>query len=260
MSKIYDALQIAYGERPASPDQAIDVTGKVQESKAYDSPSTLIPVEPLVSIKKFYQEPELLALAQNIAAHLPSPDKNVIQFISAKKGEGTSTLVRELALACAQHSRKPVLLVEADLKQPSQYQAFQMEASPPLDHVLKEGKALDGAVSQFHNSNLFLACLSSKIQAALTERNFFSPSDMWKLVRERFSLVLLDSSPVGITSDSLALCETVDGIVLVVEAEKTRSAVVKSVRDQILMREGNLLGIVFNKRKLHIPNFIYKFL
>ena len=60
--------------------------------------------------------------------------------------------------------------------------------------------------------------------------------------------------------DSLAICETVNGVVLVVEAEKTRSAVVQNVKKQILMREGNLLGIVFTKRKFHIPKFLYKFL
>jgi Mrp family chromosome partitioning ATPase len=82
---------------------------------------------------------------------------------------------------------------------------------------------------------------------------------MWKLVREQFSLILIDSSLASVTADSMSLCETVDGIVLVVEAENTRSVVVKKVRDQILMQEGNLLGIVFTKRKLYIPEFFYKF-
>jgi Mrp family chromosome partitioning ATPase len=83
---------------------------------------------------------------------------------------------------------------------------------------------------------------------------------MWKTARERFSLILIDSSPASVTADSLAICETVNGVVLVIEAENTRSAVVQNVKKQILMREGNLLGIVFTKRKLHIPKFIYKYL
>ena len=201
-----------------------------------------------------------MVMAQNIAALLPGPDKNVIQFIGSRKGEGTSTLVREFAMVSAQHSNKPVLLVEADLMQPSQYRAFGIEAKSPLDHVLKEGKALDGVVSQVDKSNLFLATLSSKVQSALTARTFFNPTDMWKIVREQFSLILIDSSPASVTADSMALCETVDGIVLVVEAEKTRSAVVKKVRDHILMQEGNLLGMVFTKRRLYIPEFFYRFL
>ena len=254
MSKIYDALQIAYGEKLAAEKEPIDVP-----SVSLSSPS-LLPVQRASAIERFYKDSELMVMAQNIAALLPSPDKNVIQFIGSRKGEGTSTLVREFALLSAQHSMKPVLLVEADLMQPCQYQAFGIEAKSPLDHVLREGKALEGVVSQIEQSNLFLATLSSKVQSALTARTFFNPTDMWKIVREQFSLILIDSSPASVTADSLALCETVDGIVLVVEAENTRSAVAKKVRDQILMQEGNLLGMVFTKRKLYIPNILYKLL
>lgn len=266
MSKIYDALQIAYGEKlanakadpkPESKDQPIEVPSVSVPS----SPSSsLLKIRDAYAIPRIHKESELMVMAQNIAALLPDPDKNVIQFIGSRKGEGTSTLVREFALLSSQHSKKPVLLVEADLMQPSQYQAFGIEAKSPLDHVLKEGKPIEGVVSRVENSNLFLATLSSKIQSALTARTFYNPTDMWKMVREQFSLILIDSSPVNVTADSLALCETVDGIVLVVEAEKTRSAVVKKVRDQILMQEGNLLGMVFTKRKLYIPDMLYKLL
>ena len=223
------------------------------------SPPPLTGYSPAV-LPRFYEESELLALAQNIAARLPNPDQNVIQFIGSRMGEGTSTLIREFALTAAKHSNKPVLLVEADFHQPSQNQAFAIETKPPLELVLQEGRALDGVISQVEESNLFLASLSSKIQRSLTDRSFFGSTDMWKTAREQFSLILIDSSPATVTADSLAICETVNGVVLVLEAEKTRSAVAQEVKRQILMREGNLLGIVFTKRKFHIPKFIYKFL
>jgi Mrp family chromosome partitioning ATPase len=254
MSKIYDALQIAYGEKLAAKNEPMEIPSVSVSSHS------LLQIKSSSSIPRCYKESELMVMAQNIAALLPGPDKNVIQFIGSRKGEGTSTLVREFAMVSAEHSNKPVLLVEADLMQPCQYRAFGIEAKSPLDHVLKEGKALDGVVSQVDKSNLFLATLSSKVQSALTARTFFNPTDMWKIVREQFSLILIDSSPASVTADSMALCETVDGIVLVVEAEKTRSAVVKKVRDHILMQEGNLLGMVFTKRRLYIPEFFYRFL
>jgi protein-tyrosine kinase len=254
MSKIYDALQIAHGERLAASKEVSDEPISLPPPLIGYSPSN-----PSV-LPRFYQESELLALAQNIAARLPSPDQNVIQFIGSRMGEGTSTLIREFALTAAKHSSKPVLLVEADFYKPSQNQAFAIETKPPLEHILQEGKPLDGVISQVEESNLFLASLSSKIQRSLTDRSFFGSTDMWKTAREQFSLILIDSSPATVTADSLAICETVNGVVLVLEAEKTRSAVAQEVKRQILMREGNLLGIVFTKRKFYIPKFIYKFL
>ena len=251
MSKIYDALQIAHGKRLAEANELND--------GPTTSPPHPLPGTSPVSTPRFHEESELLALAQNIAALLPNPNQRVIQFIGSQAGEGTSTLIREFALTTAQDSSKPVLLVEADINQPSQAQAFAIEAKAPLDHVLKEGKPLDGVISQIDKSNLFLATLSSKFFRSLTDRSFFHSTDMWKAARNQFSLILIDSSPVNVSAASLSICEFVNGVVLVIAEGKTRSAVAQDVKRQILRRGGNLLGIVYTKKRLHLPAFIHKF-
>ena len=252
MSKLYKDLQTAHKERlAATNDPNQPPASSSQPASGGDHP---------VSIPRFHEESELQALAQNIAAHLPNPAHNVVQFIGSQAGEGTSTLIREFAWMVAENSSKPVLLVEADFHGPSHAQAFGLEAKPPLDFALKEGKALDGVISETKQSNLFLATLSSQFFRSLTERSFSHSSDIWKSARSQFSLILIDSSPVSVSADSLAICETVNGVILVVAAEKTRSAVAKNVKTQILNREGNLLGIVYTKRKFHIPKSIHKFL
>jgi Mrp family chromosome partitioning ATPase len=252
MSNIYDALHSAHGKRLAAANE-------LNDEPIPSLPRPLKGNSP-ASTPRFHEESELLALAQTIATLLPNPNQRVIQFIGSGAGEGTSTLIREFALTVAQHSSKPVLLIEADSNQPSQAQAFAMEAKLPLDYVLKEGKPLDGDISQIEQSNLFLASLSSNFFRSLTDRSFFHSTDMWKAARNQFSLILIDSPPVNASTDGLAICEFVDGVVLVIAAEKTRSAVAQNVKREILRREGNLLGIVFTKRKFHIPKSIHKHL
>lgn len=252
MSKIYDALQTAFRKR------------LVGANELNDGPTTSLP-QPFtdnspVSTPRFHEESELLALAGNIATLLPKPNQRMIQFIGSRAGEGTSTLIREFALITAQQSSKPVLLVEADTNQPSQAQFFAIEAKPPLDYVLKEGKPLDGTISQIDKSNLFLATLSSKFLQSLTDRSFSHSTDMWKAVRNQFSLILIDSPPANVSAASLAICEFVDGVVLVIAEGKTRSAVAQNLKREILRREGTLLGIVYTKRRFHIPQCIYKLL
>ncbi len=251
MSNIYDALQSARGKQA--------VPNEPNDEQTY-SPPLPLKDNSHVSTPRFHEESELRALAQTIATLLPNPDQRVIQFIGSRAGEGTSTLIREFALTTALHSRKPVLLIEADSNQPSQAQAFAIEAKPPLDYVLKEGRLLDGAITQIEQSNLFLASLSSNFFRSLTDRSFFHSTDMWKAARNQFSLILIDSSPVNASTDGLAICEFVNGVILVIAAEKTRSAVAQNVKREILRREGNLLGIVFTKRKFHIPKSIHKHL
>ena len=251
MSNIYDALQSAQGKQLA----------EANKLKA-EPPSSLPPPltgTSLPSTPRFHEESELLALAHTIAARLPNPNQRVVQFIGSGAGEGTSTLIREFGLTIARHNSKPVLLIEADRKHPAQAQAFAMEAKPPLDYALREGKSLDGVISQIEQSNLFLASLSSNFFRSLTDRSFSHSTDMWKALRSQFSLILIDSSPVNTSADGLAICEFVNGVVLVLSAEKTRSAVAQNVKREILRREGNLLGIVYTKRKFHIPKSIYQF-
>ena len=250
MSNIYDALHSAHEKRLAAANELNDEpTPSLPQPLKGNSPA---------STARFHEESELLALAQTIAVCLPTPGQNVIQFIGSQAGEGTSTLIREFALTVAQPSCKPVLLIEADSNQPSQAQAFAMGAKPPLDYVLREGKPLDGVISQIEQSNLFLANLSSNFFRSLTDRSFFHSTDMWEAVRNQFSLILIDSLPVNASADGLAICEFVNGVVLVIAAEKTRSVVAQNVKREILRRAGNLLGIVFTKRKFHIPKSIHK--
>jgi Mrp family chromosome partitioning ATPase len=251
MSRLYEVLQSAHRGQLA-------VANKLNDQS---TPSALPPLlgRAPVSIPRFHEESELHALAQNIATRLPNPDQNVIQFIGSQAGEGTSTLIREFALTLGRNSSKPILLVEADFRQPSQAQAFALEAKPSLNYAVREGKPLDGVVSKIEQSNLFLGTLSSDFFRSLTERSFFRSTDMWKALRSQFSLILIDSSPVNTSADGLAICEYVNGVILVLAAEKTRAAVAQNVKREILRREGNLLGIVYTKRKFHIPKSMYQF-
>jgi Mrp family chromosome partitioning ATPase len=253
MSRLYEVLQTAHRGRSAVTNEPNDQT----TPSAF--PHLSASSRATVSIPRFHEESELHALAQNIATRLPNPDQNVIQFIGTQAGEGTSTLIREFALTLGRQSSKPILLVEADFRQPSQAQAFALKEKPSLNYAIREGKPLDGVVSKIEQSNLFLGTLSSEFFRSLTERSFFRSTDMWKALRSQFSLILIDSSPVNTSADGLAICEYVNGVVLVLAAEKTRAAVAQNVKREILRREGNLLGIVYTKRKFHIPKSMYQF-
>jgi Mrp family chromosome partitioning ATPase len=47
---------------------------------------------------------------------------------------------------------------------------------------------------------------------------------------------------------------------MVVEAERTRSPIVDQARRSIESNGGRMLGVVLNKRRFHIPRFLYQWL
>jgi Mrp family chromosome partitioning ATPase len=70
--------------------------------------------------------------------------------------------------------------------------------------------------------------------------------------------VILDLPPVSESVVGPALAKAVDGVVLVVEAERTRSQSVRATHKTLQMYGGNVLGVVLNKRRFHIPEVVYR--
>jgi hypothetical protein len=77
-------------------------------------------------------------------------------------------------------------------------------------------------------------------------------------LRTSFDLVLIDSPSTERSYDGIMLAPHVDTTLLVVEAERTRASVAQSLRDSITDVGGMIAGVVLNKRRLHVPGFIYR--
>ena len=76
--------------------------------------------------------------------------------------------------------------------------------------------------------------------------------------RASFEYVLLDCPSTGAGSEATGFAQHVDGIILVVEANRTKSQQVKLTEHQLQMAGGNILGYVLNKRRYLVPEWIYR--
>jgi Mrp family chromosome partitioning ATPase len=54
------------------------------------------------------------------------------------------------------------------------------------------------------------------------------------------------------------ICGKVDGVVMVIESGKTRKQVALRAKKDIVEAGGKVLGVVLNKRRYHIPKWIYR--
>jgi protein-tyrosine kinase len=82
--------------------------------------------------------------------------------------------------------------------------------------------------------------------------------DAWRRLGERADLVVLDSPAVLDSPLGLALAPTVDGVILLIEAERTRPRVAEAARDALRGAGAHILGVVLNKRRYHVPKGIYE--
>ena len=51
-----------------------------------------------------------------------------------------------------------------------------------------------------------------------------------------------------------------DGVILVVEAERTKSEVLRRIAKELESDSIHILGVVLNKKKKYVPDFIERFL
>ena len=203
-------------------------------------------------------EENMISLFHSINSLLPDLQKKVIQFIGSGEEEGTSTIVREFATVSVNKFGKTVLLIDTDTQKPGQHLFFKIKPGYSLEDVISDNKPIDKALCQVGNSRLFVSTISKQSFSTLQVFDLKRNNYVWEKITQQFDLILIDSPPATTSSDGLTVSRIVDGVVLIMEAEKTRWPVTASVKEKIIKNGGKILGIVFNKHRHHIPGFIYK--
>lgn len=162
---------------------------------------------------------------------------------SALKEEGKSTSVLSLGKSFAQLNLK-VLLIDADLFKPTlSKQLGVVDHAGIYDYYFK-GKPVDEIIVSTEYDKLFvvpsglIAPNPSEILSSEKLQNLITQ------VKNEFDLVLIDSPPVTAALEIAAMGTVVDGIALVVRANKTSIAVIKRVLNNIKVMHGNMVGVI----------------
>jgi Mrp family chromosome partitioning ATPase len=72
-----------------------------------------------------------------------------------------------------------------------------------------------------------------------------------------FDYILLDCPALSESDDMAFLVPETDGVMVVVEADRTRRDQIENAREMIERADGNLLGFILNKRRYTVPGWIY---
>ncbi|MBI3517660.1 MAG: hypothetical protein HY060_26805 [Proteobacteria bacterium] len=190
---------------------------------------------PRVGSRRFSRE--MQALSSRLQPLFDERPSVVLAITACGRGEGTTTLATEFAQHLAEDGRR-VLFCGVHGRQAATPDADVVEAAP----------------------NLFLLDIEPLRRESTNVLDKSAFRDRIEALRGQYALILIDCPPILIDGSWSAVLRTVDGIILVVQAEKTRSAVLRSTTKMITEAGGHMLGIVFNRRNQYIPRFLYRFL
>jgi protein-tyrosine kinase len=250
MSKIFDALENAQKEGIAS-NLPIEPP---------PLPSVTLPVDNQRNGAEVDMEQEMLTLYQTITAALPNIHHPSVLFVGSRSNEGTSTIARELAKTVSLRMEKTVLLIDFDRSRPEHHVYGNIKPEVYTEEVAKTGNLIEETLCQVEESSLYIMPLFQRTMVTPRTLESAKGGGFWDVLKERFDLIIVDSPPAMLFPDGPSLVSHVDGVILVVEAEKTRWQVALNAKEKIIKSGGTILGIVFNKRKYYIPEYIYKYL
>ncbi len=195
------------------------------------------------------------------AIQLSAIDKplQVLLISSPLGGDGKSTVSYNTAIAFAQQGKR-VLLIDADLRKSRLHRMFRVDRSPGLSELLS-GQALLEAVVRPHSSVEGLSLLPSGISppnpADLLGSHRFD--DLLTLLRSQYDLVILDSPPILLVTDSVILSAKADGTMVVVRSGVTTKPVLAHVSEVLRRRAGHIFGLVLNAVDTRSVEYYYSY-
>jgi capsular exopolysaccharide synthesis family protein len=171
----------------------------------------------------------------------------VMAITSPGVKEGKSVTAINLAAALTQGSDARVLLIEADLRRPAvaRYLEVGEKQAPGLaDIVVDPNRPLRDAVVGAGPYRFDVVLAGSTI--APIHELLRSPrlGTLLQEAREQYDYVLLDTPPLGPVSDCALLARWIDGVLLVVAANRTSRKLLEGTLN--LLEGVSVLGIVFN--------------
>lgn len=173
---------------------------------------------------------------------------NLVLFTSADPGEGKSTMAANYALVSASHDRS-VLVVDADLRNPSQHEIFGVPRAPGLTEAVfsqLEPHTVIKPIRGFPGLHL----LTSGAPAPRAGWDITSSNAVRELlarVARDYDMVVIDTPPVLIAADAahLAAHKEVDVVLVVDRKQGTRR--LRRALSKLELVGANVVGFVLNR-------------
>jgi capsular exopolysaccharide synthesis family protein len=193
-------------------------------------------------------------LRTNLGFASPQKPCRSLLITSAGPEEGKSTTAANLAQVLAQLGKK-VLLVDCDLRKPSQHTIFELKNEQGFVNIVLQEGALTKYIQQAVKGLWVLT--SGPMPPNPSEIITLSKTkEFWTKEFITFDYILIDSPPVLPVADPVLLSSQIDGVLLVLESS-CRVETALEAESRLSKAGANIVGVVLNKVKLRKTYYSY---
>ncbi len=193
----------------------------------------------------------------NLIYAAPENDARTLLFTSPGSGEGKSTTVCNLGIAFSQLGLK-VLIIDADLRNPSIHTGFGIPQSPGLSEYLVGRNSFQEVV---HHVGILDLCIVPGGALPPNPAELLSlpkMRDFLKEAEQKFDRVILDTPPIVPVTDATLLAAFVKSIVAVAQSGTTPWQALEQLYSNCQSVRGKLLGVILNNvTGYDVPSYGY---
>ena len=195
-------------------------------------------------------------LPTNIRRFLDVKTNVAVMFTSPYKREGAPKVAFETARSAALQTTGKVLYFHISSRPEKFFRNIEDKIPAAMDDFINIGNGSTVPFIVLEDSGLVCTYIRGSAEGMGQEnlRTLISS------LRKYFELIVLGGDGVLTGGASSAFSDLVDGIILVAEAERTRVPVARKTKRTIEENGGKVVGAILNRRKLHIPDWIYRLL
>ncbi|HER43477.1 MAG TPA: tyrosine-protein kinase family protein [Candidatus Eisenbacteria bacterium] len=253
MSKIYDALRKAENEKNRK--RATPARGRPPSRKidAHRDSGLLRGMD-----ENFRRA--LLTLRNTIESETKERNTRSIVFTSAVGGEGKTTILSAFARVLSIGRGERILLVDCSIRKPKLHKLFDVDNDKGIIDYLEGRAELPEIVHHVESAGLDLvtAGFAEDVDISMPVFNSERMTLFMREVSEAYEYVLFDTAAVLEAPETPIISSYSDGVIMIVHVGKTRREVIKRAMLMIEKLEGRFIGTILNRKKYHIPEFIYR--
>ena len=185
-------------------------------------------------------------------------DLKVICMTSSKQNEGKTTVLSNLGVSFAKIDKK-VLLIDADLRNPSISKMFDTSNTQGLMDILLGKRNIQDCVKKTKQENLYIltgGTIPPNPAEVLSSKKM---SEFIESIKYEYDYIFIDSPPVGVVSDASIISAYSDGVIFVVGANEVDSNLAKIAKERLDGVKANIVGVILNKFKTDTNSEYYNY-
>jgi len=191
-------------------------------------------------------------LYSQIGTHSKVDFPKTILITSTIPEEGKSMLACNMASVFGRHGHK-TLLIDVDLRRPTLHRIFNHKNSRGLIRFLNNKDSFPGPITKdpalgiFEmEPNVHLMCSGGHSRDATEIIVDVEFKALLKSLHEEYSLIILDTPPLGVFPDALLLADMSDELLYLIRHGKPKRTAVKSLMQKLQGTQVDLLGVIVN--------------